>query len=179
MSVSADLNLYRYGADNPERFVDQYGLEALPMPTPTPTPGPGFPKLVPPACPAPKPVIPPWLAALGGYGTAIGGSFFGPFVPDAGGPGDTLPDSPPDPKKCDKCQEKKCAPCIPPVGTVGYQIHTGHKHFPYGDPQLKLWRVNQDPNTCNCYWNAYGYRNPPPLPDWVPYNGHVFGGGFQ
>lgn len=77
-------------------------------------------------------------------------------------------------KNCNKC---KCRPCDPPAGTIGYQIHTGHTHHPYGDPHLKLWRVNQDPATCICFWNSYGYGNPPPSPEWVPYPGGVVNGG--
>lgn len=77
-------------------------------------------------------------------------------------------------KNCNKC---KCRPCDPPAGTIGYQFHTGHTHYPYGDPHLKLWRVNQDPATCLCFWNSYGYSNPPPPPGSVPYTGGVVGGG--
>jgi len=105
MGLTFDLNLYRYGAANPERFIDRYGLEsALPMPTPA-TPAPGFPRPAPPLCPTPEapPAIPPWLSAAGGYATAIVGFFFGPFVPEAGGPADTLPAPPVQPRKCNEC----------------------------------------------------------------------------
>ena len=63
-------------------------------------------------------------------------------------------------------------------GRIGYQIHTGHTHYPYGDPHLKLWHVNQDPKSCQCFWNAYGHSSPPPPPGSVPYTGVVGGGGF-
>jgi RHS repeat-associated protein len=104
-----DLNVYRYGFANPTRYSDRFGLQALPKPMPQPTP-PGFPRpLPPPSCPMPStpPAIPPWLGVVGGWATAIGGFFFGPFVPEAGGPGDMLPEPQPEPqpKKCNVCDD--------------------------------------------------------------------------
>ncbi|HJQ38933.1 MAG TPA: RHS repeat-associated core domain-containing protein [Thermoanaerobaculia bacterium] len=98
IGAAFDLNLFRYAFNNPSRFVDRYGLKATPLPkTPKVSP-PG------PACQPKAPAgVPPWLGALGGYATAIVGFFFGPFVPELGGPGDMIEYAPPPDPSCQTC----------------------------------------------------------------------------
>lgn len=67
-----------------------------------------------------------------------------------------------------------CPPCRPhPKRTIGYREDSGHSHFPVGDPHLHLFRVNQDPKTCKCFWNKNNPDAvaPPPMPGWVNCNG--------
>jgi RHS repeat-associated protein len=71
---------------------------------------------------------------------------------------------------------KTCPECSPyKKGTIGYVgPHTDHDHKPIGRPHLNLSIVNQNPQTCKCFWNKRGKPNdvaaPPPLPDWVDLN---------
>jgi RHS repeat-associated protein len=85
-------------------------------------------------------------------------------------------------KKCKSCKsdKKQCAPCQPPLGSVAYQIHTGHKHSPYGDPHYKLFEMHQSPPSagCKCFWKPIGYGNPPPPAGTIPFPGPAGGGGF-
>jgi hypothetical protein len=69
---------------------------------------------------------------------------------------------------------KKCPPCTPyPAGTIGYLgPHTDHDHYPVGRPHLNLRVVNQDPESCKCFWNKNkpDVAAPPPKPEWVNLN---------
>jgi RHS repeat-associated protein len=76
----------------------------------------------------------------------------------------------------ERCEDdERCPPCEPyPSGTVGYiGPHNDHDHYPIGRPHLNLFVVNQNPDTCQCYWNKNtpDAAKPPPLPGWKDLNG--------
>ena len=62
-------------------------------------------------------------------------------------------------KKRNKKTPNGCKPCIPPVGTLAYEIATLRKrgrHSRECENHVKLWVVNQSPYpTCKCFWNFY------------------------
>lgn len=63
---------------------------------------------------------------------------------------------------------KKCPPCIPPVGTIGYQLHKvppSKPHYPIKGDHVHLWRRNQAPwPDCGCFWNKLKHPTVPPPP---------------
>jgi RHS repeat-associated protein len=149
---------------------------SIPIPTPTPrfpipTPTPRFPVPAPKAPPSgttlpplnpPVPIVPPQLNPNPNPGPTPTSS---PSpVPN---PNPTWPrpvNAPPSTASC--CKE--CQPYA--KGTIGYQgPDTGHTHYPSGDPHLHLFKVNQDPTSCRCFWNKNDpdSANPPPDPKWV------------
>jgi RHS repeat-associated protein len=72
----------------------------------------------------------------------------------------------------DKCNSKKCPPCKPPVGTIAYRIDEvpPHKpHFPIEGTHVHLFRMNQNPNNCRCFWQKIDVISPPPPPGAVPF----------
>lgn len=83
--------------------------------------------------------------------------------------------NPPPPYEHCKVEKKKCPDCSPhPAGTIGYiGPHTDHDHYPIGRPHLNLFRVNQNPRTCKCFWNNSipDAAAPPPDPAWIDLNG--------
>jgi RHS repeat-associated protein len=96
------------------------------------------------------------------------------------------PPKKPDPPKKDKPRPPKgCKPCMPPVGTIGYEIHEDdirgrHK----GTPHVKLRVVEQyglqapPPYACACHWSKPSYvpGTIPPIGS-IPMVGPVMGGG--
>lgn len=173
------LNVYGFVLNEPSSHYDALGHEALPepeppayrppiriLPTPEPAP-PGriipFPRIPPVGLPPAVPVcyVVGGVVVCGAACVVIGGIRHCPPSPVIY-PG--YPVNAP-PKKASCCQQ--CRPYR--AGTVAYQVHTGHTHWPYGDPHLRLWRVHQNPRTCKCYWNDNdpANANPPPLSDWV------------
>ncbi|EBA4497518.1 RHS repeat protein [Salmonella enterica] len=76
-----------------------------------------------------------------------------------------------------KCEEKKpCPPCktisgnIVPRGTIGYRhdlVPPGKPHHPYTGDHYNLYKANQNPNNCQCFWKESGAADaanglPPP-----------------
>ena len=76
-----------------------------------------------------------------------------------------------------KCDEKKpCPPCktisgnIVPRGTIGYRhdlVPPGKPHHPYTGDHYNLYKANQNPNNCRCFWTESGAADaanglPPP-----------------
>lgn len=49
-------------------------------------------------------------------------------------------------------QPTACKPCDPPAGTMCHDEDTGHLHNGW-DPHYHIWTRNQNPQTCQCYWN--------------------------
>jgi RHS repeat-associated protein len=73
-------------------------------------------------------------------------------------------------ESCADCPKKPCPPCNPPVGTIGYRYTPGsrpHWAFKTGD-HVHLYRMNQNPNNCRCFWQPIGVTAPPPPPGAVP-----------
>ena len=86
-------------------------------------------------------------------------------------------------KKCNKCK-KNCKPCIPPVGTLGYREDTNPKSPPHRGippPHWHLYRMNQNPYNCQCFWrpvpdNRGGFGASPPPAGAVPMTPAAGGG---
>lgn len=72
---------------------------------------------------------------------------------------------------CDK--RKNCAPCVPPVGTIGYRLDIvppSGPHYPYTGTHWHLYRMNQNPNNCQCFWdNLHQVGEGPTPPGAVPF----------
>jgi RHS repeat-associated protein len=83
-------------------------------------------------------------------------------------------------KNCDK--NKKCAPCIPPAGTVAYRLDTvppSKPHYPYTGTHWHLYRMNQNPNNCQCFWQDLDQDGEGPTPPGTVPITPAAGGGFQ
>ena len=69
---------------------------------------------------------------------------------------------------------KACPACSPyPADTIGYLgPHDDHDHYPIGRPHLNLFKVNQNKDTCKCFWNKADPDSaaPPASPGWVDLN---------
>ena len=147
IGLDGGVNTYGYVDQNPLRYTDPLGL------VPNPAEG---------ACLAgPNPVC------IGGVLADIGTSLLGgaALVAILSTSGDTVQD---------QCKDKECPPCTPyPKGTIGYLgPHTDHDHYPIGRPHLNLFIVNQNTDTCKCFWNKNNpdAAAPPPAPNWVDLN---------
>lgn len=64
-----------------------------------------------------------------------------------------------------KCDKNQCPPCktvngkIIPVGTIGYrldQVPPSKPHYPYTGSHYHLYKANQNPNNCRCFWGKHG-----------------------
>jgi type VI secretion system secreted protein VgrG len=60
---------------------------------------------------------------------------------------------------CDTCKKKKCPECKPyPAGTPAYEIARvrplgqSKLHKPWPGDHIHWYKVNQNPDTCECYW---------------------------
>lgn len=52
---------------------------------------------------------------------------------------------------------RECKPCDPIVGTIAYEHHTNHDHYPYCGSHTHYFKVNQSPYPiCSCHWNRNG-----------------------
>ncbi|TAN40871.1 MAG: type IV secretion protein Rhs, partial [Nitrospirae bacterium] len=66
-------------------------------------------------------------------------------------------------KECKKAND--CPPCIPPVGTIGYRydlVPPSRPHKTYTGDHVHLYKMNQNPNNCQCFWQPIGVTAPPP-----------------
>jgi hypothetical protein len=69
------------------------------------------------------------------------------------------------------CQTRPCPPCVPAVGTIGYRIDVvppSRPHWPFPGTHVHLYRMNQNSNNCQCFWQSTGVTAPPPPPGAVP-----------
>jgi RHS repeat-associated protein len=77
--------------------------------------------------------------------------------------------------------EKPCPPCktidgqIVPAGTIGYRhdiVPPGKPHYPYKGSHYNLYKANQNPNNCKCFWQEVGASDAegglPPPPGSIP-----------
>ncbi len=83
-------------------------------------------------------------------------------------------------KIIDACtpDDKPCPPCklvdgtIVPIGTIGYRPEDtppdGKVEHGISGPHLNLYKANQNPNNCQCFWQPIGAVPPPPQPNWIP-----------
>ena len=99
--------------------------------------------------------------------------------PKPSDPGSGKP-KPPQPTSSPSEPPKRCLPCIPPVGTKGYQYHTQHLHRDWTTHTHHL-RMNQSPPTaetpCFCHWMRSTTPGFSPFPGEILLPDHVKAGG--
>jgi RHS repeat-associated protein len=162
-------NFYDYVANNPIEFVDPSGEQALPKPLPTPKPPVG-PILVP--DPLKEPELDacasnPWICAI-----------IISLWPTSNGLDDLVPAPGPNyspRKKPGNCKPQDgCKPCVPPVGTISYEAHsgpgrsgTGVHHGPFPGDHWHLYEMHQRPAPdCTCFWVEIGSGQGPIKRPW-------------
>jgi hypothetical protein len=58
-----------------------------------------------------------------------------------------------------------------PVGTVSFRLDTvppSKPHFPFEGSHVHLFRANQNPKNCQCFWKEFNVVAPPPPADAIP-----------
>ena len=62
-----------------------------------------------------------------------------------------------------------CRRSIVPAGTIAYRWDRPEntQHGIHGD-HLNLYKANQNPNNCMCFWQPVGAVPPPPQSEWIP-----------
>ncbi len=58
-----------------------------------------------------------------------------------------------------------------PVGTVSFRLDNvppSTPHFPFEGSHVHLFRANQNPNNCQCFWKEFNVVAPPPPADAIP-----------
>lgn len=65
-------------------------------------------------------------------------------------------DIPSIPRSIDPPARRPCPPCIPPVGTIAYDIHDAYHYIKsmgeHVKPHTHVYIMQQNPNTCQCFW---------------------------
>lgn len=74
----------------------------------------------------------------------------------------------------DMCTTESCPPCktvsgrVVPVGTIGYRAldypPPGKVEHGIDGPHYNVYKANQNPNTCQCFWQRQGAVPPDALP---------------
>jgi RHS repeat-associated protein len=151
VGVPGGTNLFVYTEDNPINHTDPLGLVAIPFPSPVPVPLPLPPVFIPGTTENKKFVEDTkWLIEQ--IKKAITGA------------------------GCEE-QDKPCPPCrlvdgtIVPLGTIAYRwdvLPSDVKQHGISGEHLNLYRANQNPNNCRCFWQPIGAVKPPPEPGWIP-----------
>jgi RHS repeat-associated protein len=103
---------------------------------------------------------------LGFWGT---GALLGSGLTMASISGDTPQDAP---KDCPK-EDKSCPPCNPPVGTIRYRVDMvppSVPHHPHTGSHVHLYKMNQNPKNCQCFWQPVGTTELPPPGNASPMN---------
>jgi hypothetical protein len=75
-------------------------------------------------------------------------------------------------------KRRECPPCklidgtVVPVGTIAYRPmdtpSPGKVEHGILGPHYNLYKANQNPNNCQCFWQPIGAVPPPPQPGWIP-----------
>jgi RHS repeat-associated protein len=80
---------------------------------------------------------------------------------------------PTDEKKCPPCQTVSGLTVFP--GAVGYRhdlVPPSKPHYPFPGDHYNLYRANQNPNNCRCFWQEFGAADAagglPPPPGSIP-----------
>jgi RHS repeat-associated protein len=85
-------------------------------------------------------------------------------------------------KPCDKTTTTRCAPCVPPAGTIAYRLDVvppSRVHKPYPGTHWHLYRMNQNPNNCQCFWQDLDQDGDGPTPPGTVPITPAAGGGPQ
>ena len=147
------LSTYGYALQSPLKYADPSGLTAEAPSLPW-TPA------------RPVPIPNPGLGALGrclGFGLGL------LLTPSETSACDTIDDRPPEcPGLCPPC--KTISGRIVAVGTIGYRLDLvppSAPHHPFPGNHYNLYRANQNPNNCMCFWQDIGAADaaggaPPP-----------------
>jgi RHS repeat-associated protein len=158
------LNLFVYTNNNPVNGIDPYGLSSNTVAVQLPR----YYPLIPPLIAALAPVIAPVIVPAG-VAVIAGGIIFYPS---------SLAEEPID-QPLERCEpkKKKCPPCIlvdgtiVPLGTIACRSDIlPLDRVQHGIPgsHLNLYKANQNPNNCRCFWQPSGTVPPPPQPGWIP-----------
>jgi RHS repeat-associated protein len=70
-------------------------------------------------------------------------------------------------RQCAK-RNKNCPDCVPPAGTIVYDVNTDHAHFPFVGRHWHLLVMSQNPMNCKCSWQRVGPGTGPPPPNAQP-----------
>lgn len=70
------------------------------------------------------------------------------------------------------CRDKPCPPCttvsgkIVPIGTIGYRPLDTPDRPQHGidGPHHNLYKANQNPKNCQCFWQSIGAKKPSEVP---------------
>lgn len=81
-----------------------------------------------------------------------------------------------------QCPQARCAPCIPPVGALGYRIDVcppSKPHYPHKGTHTHISVVHQRPpeKGCDCFWHKLATTDDPPPAGAIQMNGQPGGGG--
>ena len=144
IGLQGGINPYLYANANPLSYTDPLGLN----------PGVGC-------------LAGAWAGPLGcGVGAGIGTAIMGGVALAAilSTPGDTT--------KPEQCTDKPCPPCktvsgkIVPVGTIGYRPMDTPSRPQHGitGAHFNIYKANQNPNSCQCFWQSVGAVPPSGLP---------------
>ena len=153
-----DLSLYVLRGNNPLSYIDPFGLQIAP-------PGGGA-----------------VGGLLGGSGAAGGGILGGSAGSGGVGSNQSIAQGLTNliNKIIEFCKpnDKPCPPCklidgtIVPVGTIAYRPMdtppAGKVEHGISGPHYNLYKANQNPNNCQCFWQPIGAVPPPPQPNWIP-----------
>lgn len=67
---------------------------------------------------------------------------------------------------------RRCKPCIPPVGTIGFRLDIvppSKPHHPFPGNHVHLYEMQQSPPpVCKCFWHRRTVQLPPPPIGAVP-----------
>jgi RHS repeat-associated protein len=145
-----DKNFYRYSLNNPVNYSDPSGLQ-VPAPAPVPAPITGAGPLI-------LIYVDVWLAQHDWqeFQKLCAASGWAWCTPSPG----------PSPSTTSNCRNN-CAPCVPPVGTIAYRVDTvppSDPHFPFSGTHWHLYRMNQNPNNCQCFWQDLNQAGEGPIP---------------